>query len=165
MSDLNHIFKETTKACLEKLGISAELLFLDIPEKKLKVINIKPSANDSQILIGKHGQNLSALEHCVRLIAFKKITEQADQNINDINFVLDVDDYRKFRAEEIVSLAKTTAERVSNTRRAEALPPMTSYERRIVHVELAGFSDLHTESIGQEPRRRIVIKPDSALFL
>ena len=55
--------------------------------------------------------------------------------------------------------ARAAVAKVRNTRRAEALAPMSPYERRVVHMELASYSDVITESIGQEPQRRIVVKP------
>jgi len=59
----------------------------------------------------------------------------------------------------VVEKALEVAHRVRISKKAEALVPMSSYERRLVHVELASYADLETESIGEEPKRRIVIKP------
>lgn len=137
---------------LSKIGIPASVEFFSSEGKPL-VIAIQPEG-EKKMLIGKQGQNLAALDHIIRILAVR-------QNISD-SFVIDIDDYRKSRTNEIALLARSIAERVINTRRAEALPPMSSYERRLVHMELAAYQDLHTESIGQEPRRRIVVKPQSA---
>lgn len=106
---------------------------------------------DAKFLIGRNGQTLKALEHVLRLM-FVKSTE-------DFGFVLDVNDYRKSRASYLVDLAKQAVSRVRNTQKAEALLPMTPYERRVVHMELAACPDIATESIGEEPYRRVVIKP------
>src|SRR3989338_7508857 len=55
--------------------------------------------------------------------------------------------------------ALEVANRVKVSKKAEALDPMSSYERRLIHVELASHPDLETESIGEEPERRVVIRP------
>ncbi len=140
---------------LLKIGIKANVEFFSSDDKPV-VVAIQPEG-EKKMLIGKQGQNLAALDHLIRILAIR-------QNITD-NFVIDIDDYRKSRTNEIALMARSIAERVMNTHRAEALPPMSSYERRLVHMELAAYQDLHTESIGQEPRRRIVVKPQSTNVL
>jgi len=56
-------------------------------------------------------------------------------------------------------LARSLADEVAITKKEKILSSMPAYERRIIHLELAGRSDVTTESIGQEPERRIVIRP------
>lgn len=106
---------------------------------------------DAKVLIGKNGQNLQALEHVLRMM----LTRQAYAT----PVSLDINDYRKEKTTQLLEAVRTVAGRVRDTRKSEALHPMTSYERRLVHTELAGWSDLSTESIGQDPQRRVIIKP------
>jgi spoIIIJ-associated protein len=119
-------------------------------DKEIIVASIS-APEDAKFLIGKNGQNLQALEHVVRSVFLKQD--------KDLNLFVDVNDYKKGRATQVAALAKEAVLRVRNTQRAEALSPMSPYERRIVHMELASISDITTESIGQEPQRRIVVKP------
>ena len=57
-------------------------------------------------------------------------------------------------------MAISAADDVALTKKEKQLPPMTAYERRIIHLELASARpDVVTESIGQEPERRVAIKP------
>ena len=56
-------------------------------------------------------------------------------------------------------LAKELADEVALTKKEKVLSPMPSYERRIIHLEISKREDVKTESIGEEPERRIVIKP------
>jgi len=107
---------------------------------------------NARFLIGKNGQNLKALEHLIKTISSR-------QDEHYYNIVVDVNDYKKSRSSYIIDLAKQAVSRVRNTQKAEVLLPMSSYERRIVHMELASYPDVATESIGEEPQRRIVIKP------
>lgn len=120
-------------------------------EKNILAIAVYTPEN-ARFLIGKNGENLKALEHIIRAMLLKN-----NKEISGIT--LDVNDYKKSRASYVIELAKTTAARVRNTQRAEALCPMTAYERRVVHTELASCPDLSTESVGDEPQRRVVIKP------
>ncbi len=107
---------------------------------------------NARFLIGKDGQNLKAFEQVIRAMFLKNTAEFK-------NIVLDVNDYKKSRSSHVVELARQAVTRVRNTQKAEALLPMTAYERRVVHMELASCPDVATESIGSEPQRRIVIKP------
>lgn len=109
-------------------------------------------ADDARFLIGKNGQNLKALEHIIRLASLR-------QNPTQLVTSVDVNDYRKIQTNELVQRIHEVAVRVRNTRKPEALDPMAAYERRVVHTELATYHDLATESVGQEPQRRVVIKP------
>lgn len=122
------------------------------PQEGLLVSIFTPE--NARFLIGKNGQNLRALEQVVRLMVLKLTGQPA-------NVSLDVNDYRKEKALQVIQVARDAVSRVRNTRRAEALEPMTAYERRVVHMELAAYTDIVTESIGEEPQRRVVIKPFS----
>ena len=106
----------------------------------------------ARLLIGKDGQNIRSLEQVLKAMFLKKITDVD-------NITVDVNDYKKSRASYVINVAREVITRVRSTQKAEALFPMSSYERRIVHMELAACPDIATESIGAEPNRRIVVKP------
>lgn len=143
---------ETIKRIISPMNVACEVSVREEMAGNKEIVMAAISApEDAKFLIGKNGQNLQALEHVVRSLLLKK-----DQTMT---LFVDVNDYKKSRANHVATLAKEAVERVRNTQRAEALVPMTPYERRIVHMELASISDVTTESIGQEPSRRIVVKP------
>src|SRR3989344_3283414 len=119
-------------------------------ESKTMVVSVYAPDN-VRFIIGKNGQNLKAFEHLVRAVLMK--------NNDGRNIVVDINDYKKSRASFVIDTAKQAVSRVRNTQKAEVLIPMSAYERRIVHMELASYPDVATESIGDEPQRRIVIKP------
>lgn len=148
---------EIARSLLTRAGfdVSAKLYHLADKNSSSPILAIE-SEEDLGMLIGKNGQNLNALEHLIRLIAIRKVKNEDDDKIS---FILDINDYRKSKANYVIELAKKTAERVSQTQKAEALMPMSSYERRLIHAELALSSNIKTESIGEEPKRRVVIKP------
>ncbi len=112
----------------------------------------KMFSNNNPILIGKNGQNLEALT---------VLTRQFIKNIapNDgPKIVLDVEDYKDRQISRLERLAKNLAREVRNTKVDVEMDPMNSYERRIVHNVLSNYKNIKTESTGEEPNRRVVIK-------
>lgn len=124
---------------------------MDDKGSKAVLVSIHTSDN-ARFLIGKNGQNLKAIEHVLRAMFLKKIEGM-------YNITVDVNDYKKSRSDYVVEVARQVVTRVRSTQKAESMFPMSGYERRIVHMELASCPDIATESIGAEPNRRIVIKP------
>lgn len=161
------------KDLLQKVGFEGEVKLTEgaadqmadetTEEKKVSfTVAAIESDKDLSMLIGKNGQNLSAFDHIARLLVNRSLGVAAGQS--PVNFIVDINDYRKSRTNYLVDVARNVAKRVIQTQKAEALLPMNAYERRLVHTELASFKELQTESIGQEPRRRIVVKPQSEIL-
>ena len=137
---------------LEKMGFSVELETKQSTEKEsaLFICNIK--TEESSFLIGQYGTNLQALQHIARVLVRNKITEP-------VNFVLDVNDYRKEKNEAISRLALNLASEACAKKEAVVMRPMTAYERRIVHMELEKDARVKVVSIGDGEDRRIEITP------
>ena len=76
----------------------------------------------------------------------------------NIYFKLDINNYQKNKIEYLKKLAKESAEEVILTKKSKVLPPMSSYERRIIHTELAERQDIITESQGDGPDKNITIR-------
>ena len=74
-------------------------------------------------------------------------------------FSLDINGYKDQRTKRVIEFARQAADRVKATQKPEVLFPMSAFERRLVHVELVSDKDILTESIGEEPKRRVVIRP------
>lgn len=143
--------KKITEEFFRKTTFDVEIEFL--PQKDSTIpINIK--TENPQILIGEQGKTLAEIQHLLKTILRKKIDE--------VFFIdLDVENYKKKKNEYLKELANNLANEVSLTKKEKELPPMPAHERRIIHLELAGRSDITTESVGKEPERRIIIKPSS----
>lgn len=141
--------KKTVKEFFEKASLEVEIEFLP-PNDLTLPINLK--TEDPQILIGERGQTLSELQHLLKAILKRKIKE---------NFYIDLDinDYKKKKLDYLKEMARSLADEVALTKKEKILPPMPAYERRIIHLELAGRQDVATESIGKEPERQLVIRP------
>ena len=141
--------KKITKEFFQKTTFDVEI---EILPKKEETLPINLKAEDPQILIGERGQTLNEIQHLLKLILRRKIEEP-------FYIDLDINDYKKKKIEYLKDLARSFADEVSLTKNEKELSPMSAYERRIIHLELAGRTDITTESIGQEPERRVVIRP------
>jgi spoIIIJ-associated protein len=108
--------------------------------------------NEPEVLIGRDGVTLLAINHIVRRMSEK------DDSPPESNFIIDVNDYQKNKLDELKQKAKMMAERARFFKSSIPLEPMSSYERMIVHSFLASFGDLVTESAGDGPGRHVVIK-------
>lgn len=108
--------------------------------------------DDLGILIGRRGQTLQALQYLLRTIISHRLKVKAPLTI-------DVEGYRQRRVESLQSMARHLADQVVSRRQAYMMSPMTPYERRIIHVELAEDPDVTTHSIGEGDGRRVVIEP------
>lgn len=107
---------------------------------------------DARMLIGERGNNLAALEYLLKRVIRK-------QTGSDVKFTLDVNDYRMKRLEDLKQDVKNASRHVLVYHREMPLRPMSAFERRIVHLLLAEYPDITTESVGQGEERRVVIKP------
>jgi spoIIIJ-associated protein len=105
---------------------------------------------DQQLLIGRRGESLAALQFMVNLLLGAKTDLWA-------RVVIDVDGYRVKRREALTLLAERMAERVIEQGQAYPLEPMSPYDRRIVHMALAEHPQVMTESTGEGDERRVVI--------
>ena len=103
-------------------------------------------------LIGRKGERLSALQHLVNLMLSKKMGDWT-------RVLVDVEDYRGRRERQLRDLATRAAERVAETGKMLQLEPMPALERRWVHIALRDHPNVATQSIGEEPNRRIVVLP------
>ncbi|MBI4054214.1 MAG: KH domain-containing protein [Candidatus Doudnabacteria bacterium] len=136
---------------LELLGVRGTVAIED-REGEL-VFNIK--SEDSSLLIGQYGATLFALQYLARLLVKRSFLPQEEPS----QFTIDVENYRKDREEFLAELARQAAMRVRETKQRLVLKPMSSYERFVIHSHLSQNTDLITESIGEEPERRVVIRP------
>ena len=112
---------------------------------------INLEGGDSAIVIGRHGETLKAFEFLVNLIY------RSDQSSPKIRF--DCAGYRARREESLIHLAENVAREVLQKRTPVSLEPMSSWERRIIHLALQDKRDIVTSSEGEEPLRKIVVYP------
>ncbi|MEM2954988.1 MAG: R3H domain-containing nucleic acid-binding protein [Candidatus Nanoarchaeia archaeon] len=142
--------KETIKKILQIMGFKGEIE-VAVSDKDLLVVNI--NTPEGGYLIGSGGETLLALQYLVKLILMKKFPT------DNYNFIIDVNNYRKDRTEIIKKLALKKAQQAVREQRKIVFHPMTAYERRIIHLSLAGMQNIICKSEGQGKERHIVIKP------
>jgi spoIIIJ-associated protein len=119
---------------------------------RLNVVAGEADRDSLGSLIGRKGERLSALQHLVNLLLSRKTGEWT-------RVLVDVEDYRGRRERQLQELAQRAAERVNETGRMIQLEPMPALERRWVHLALREIPGVTTQSIGEEPNRRIVVLP------
>lgn len=162
------IITNQIKETLEKMGFGADLEVVEPHEGATSRFSVRirnpdtglssyeedapRNSSPSNLLIGERGANLAALEYVIKQILRAKYKE-------GYKFTLDINDYRVRQLEDLKQDVKAAAREVRMHKRGVPLRPMSSFERRIVHLLLAEYPDIVTESIGTEPERRVVIKP------
>jgi spoIIIJ-associated protein len=114
------------------------------------ILNIQGMHENLGLLIGRRGETLAALQLLVNLIVRNRTKRR-------MRIVVDAENYRMRREENLRSLALRVAQQVRNYRRSIALEAMPPNERRIVHIALSDSNDISTESIGEGDERRVVI--------
>lgn len=119
-----------------------------IPEKENIKVNIKNE--NLGFLIGYRGETLYAFQNILTSIAGKGLN-------NKVRVILDIEGYKEKREKTLEDLAEKVAKTVVKTRKSVTLEPMKPYERKIIHSKLQENPKVETVSIGEEPRRRIVV--------
>lgn len=116
------------------------------------VMQIEIQLNEPKFLIGQNGQTLFELQRMLRLFLNRKLQKSFYVD-------LDINEYKKKKIESLQFMAREYADEVVNTHQKKILPPMSSYERRIIHAELAVRKDIITESRGEAAERCVCISP------
>jgi len=142
--------EQTIKEILDRLGVSYE----DVSLEESSVLDspryVIKSEEDTAILIGNRGETL----HSIRYL-LKKILEKKERNTN---FIIDVGDYQEKKIQDIKNRAVILCERARFFKKDIEVPPMSAYERMVVHTALQDQKDVKTESFGFGKNRRVVIK-------
>ena len=123
----------------------------DDPRRRIP-IRVDIEGNDLSILIGRHAETLNALQYLSALIVGKELGRA-------VTVVVDVEGYRQRREQQVRHLARRMAEQAVTTGRRQVLEPMPANERRFVHIELRDNDYVKTESIGEDPKRKVTIIP------
>jgi spoIIIJ-associated protein len=114
------------------------------------VIDIQ--GEDAGLIIGSRGETLRALQYVVNIVLGRR-----DDHSGPI--VVDVEQYRDRRQQQVAGLASRMAERAISSGRPVTLEPMSPADRRLVHVALSDDNGVTTESSGDGNDRRVTITP------
>ncbi|MDD3386667.1 MAG: hypothetical protein PHU17_02320 [Candidatus Pacebacteria bacterium] len=142
------IIESSITEFFNKAGFSVE--FEIKTEEDLLTVNIKTS--EANNLIGKQGLVLADIQLILRKVIKKKIKE-------DFYINIDIDNYKKNKEDYLKDLAWNIADEVLKTGKEKEIPLVSSFDRRIIHIELEQRNDVFTESIGEGEERKIVVRP------
>lgn len=150
------IAEATVNELLEKMHVSSATaqarLSDEVGRNGNPIIVVNITGDDLSILIGRRAETLNALQYITRLIIGKEVGR-------GVNLTVDVEGYRERRENNLRQLARKMASQAIKSGRSQSLEPMPPNERRIVHIELKDDKDVTTESVGEEPRRKVTIIP------
>jgi len=148
------ISRETINIILEKMRVNARVSVRlgDSEGNRVQPVLIDIEGNDLSFLIGRKAETINALQYITSLIVGRELGRWVPLQI-------DVQHYRQRREDEIRTLARRIADQVVKTGRKQILEPMPPNERRIVHLELRENPKVDTESIGEDPRRKVTVWP------
>ncbi len=146
--------EEIVSKLIHHLGMEAQVSahFDETSTDDRRTIQVDVRGDNLSALIGRQAETLNAFQYVASLIVGKE-TQQW------VQLVVDVEGYRERREKQIRQLALRMVEQVIKTGRKAMLEPMTSSERRVIHIELRGHPAVTTESTGEEPHRKVVILP------
>lgn len=159
------LVRQTLVDLLAVMGVEAS-----IEEERIETIKdgkeiftLNLNTEFPNLLIGQYGGNLQCLQHLVGVIVKHKLLAEGgkDKELDleeEVKFNIDVNDYKKQKKETLVKLAETMADQVVYSKNSVALRPMSPYERKVIHLELADRKNLVTESVGENLMRRVIIK-------
>lgn len=141
--------EEFVQGLVEAFGADAAVAVVTDEESVL----VDVTGSDIGLLVGPKGATLQAIEELVRTVVQRR-TEGHGVRIN-----VDVGGYRAKRREALEKFAHDLAEKAKSTGRDQALEPMSALDRKTVHDAIAPLDGVSTISEGEEPRRRVVVRP------
>ena len=144
--------REILEELMRHLGFDVRIEVEAGDTSRLNVVGNGDTRDALGALIGRKGERLSALQHLVNLMLSRRMGEWT-------RVLVDVEDYRGRRERQLRDIANRAAARVQETGKMLQLEPMPALERRWIHLALRDHADVATQSIGEEPNRRIVVLP------
>lgn len=143
---------KTARELLEKMKLPARVsaVYGEPDESGDTPILVDIRGDELSILVGRRAETLNALQYILGLIVSKEAQRW-------VQVVVDVEGYRARREKQLRQLARRMAEQAVRTGKRQILEPMSSAERRIIHLELRDHADVFSESIGEDPARKVTI--------
>jgi spoIIIJ-associated protein len=146
--------EETVSKLLYHMNLQAQVSahFEETDREDRRAIHVDVRGDDLSILIGRRSETLNAFQYIASLMVGKQVQQW-------VQLVVDVEGYRSRRERQLRQMARRMAEQVVKTGRRQVLEPMSANERRIIHLELREHPAVTTESVGEEPHRKVTIIP------
>ncbi len=138
-TDFEHAVVDFVSTVTDKMGFPASAR---ISFREANKLGIRLESDHANILIGRKGKNLDALQLLSNVLA-GRFTD------SEIKVVLDTEGYRGRREEQLIQLAHKVGDQVKRSRGSKLLEPMNPFERRLIHTTLNDIEDIGTESEGE----------------
>jgi spoIIIJ-associated protein len=148
-----NVARDTVSELLDKMKVHARVTahYVEPADpKEQRSIMVEVFGDDLSILIGRRSETLNALQYISSLIIGKELERW-------VPLAIDVEGYRSRRERQLRQLARRMADQAVATGRRQSLEPMPASERRVIHLELRSHPQVFTESIGEEPNRKVTI--------
>lgn len=152
--DLLNMAEETVSKLLYHMKMQAQVSahYEETDREDRRTIHVDVRGDDLSILIGRRSETLNAFQYVASLMVGKEVQQW-------VQLVVDVEGYRSRREGQLRRMARRMAEQAIKTGRRQVLEPMSSNERRIIHLELREHPAVTTESVGEDPYRKVTIVP------
>jgi len=152
--ELLNISELTVSKLLHQMKLQAQVSahYEESDREDRRTIHVDVRGDDLSILIGRRSETLNAFQYVASLMVGKEVQQW-------VQLVVDVEGYRSRRESQLRRMAQRMAEQALKTGRRQVLEPMSSNERRIIHIELREHPAVTTESIGEDPYRKVTIIP------
>jgi spoIIIJ-associated protein len=137
---------------LMHLDASVSARFDDPDREGRKSVCVEVNGKDLGVLIGRRGETINAFQRIAALIVSKEMSRW-------VRLSIDVEGHRSRREQQLRRMAQRLADQVTKTGKPLSLEPMPASERRIVHMELQGHPNVLTNSVGEDPQRKVMIEP------
>lgn len=141
------------RGLVEAFGVEATIAVAEVDEETREV---QVTGDDLGLLIGPRGLTLQAVHELARTIVYRAAPGGQDGRVR-----IDIGGYRERRRQALEQFAAKIAAEVASSGSARALEPMSPPDRKIVHDTINGIDGVRTTSEGEEPRRRVVVLPDT----
>lgn len=144
---------QVVRDLLQRMRVNAQVTAEYLPPEDAKdqrMVLVEIQGDDLSILIGRRSETLNALQYISSLIVGKQLDRW-------VPLMIDVQGYRSRRERQLRQLARRMAEQAVHTGRRQVLEPMPANERRLIHLELRDHPLVTTESVGEEPSRKVTI--------
>jgi spoIIIJ-associated protein len=148
------LLKEFVAEFLDKLSIEPSSVEVTTGHRTIVAIQME----DPALLLGQGGEHLRSLNTLARRIVESRHGEDAAA------FLIDVNGHHESLMERVREQARMLAQRARLFKHDVEMPPLSAYERLVVHELFAADPEIKTESLGEGKFRHIVLKyKDSAL--
>ena len=153
LAEQGEIAREFVAGIADRMGLEADVEVHEIDEE---TVEVQLKGGQLGLLIGPGGKTLDALQELARTVVQHR-TEGARHG----RLLVDVGGYRQRRREALARFTEGIAAEVKASGVAKSLEPMSPPDRKVIHDTVNGIEGVRTTSEGEEPRRRVVIHPDS----